>query len=245
MQQGKPFAWSFSKLKNWRTCPRRHQEIDLKKSVQEIRSPQLKWGDHFHHEIAVRLKNRKLMDPNMAAYEPLAQRYEQIADAQDKKLKVELSLACTRDMRATGYYANDCWLRAKVDLMLINSPVVMVVDWKTGKVVVDSEQLALTAAIVFAHFPDIQWVIAKYVWIAESGWPETTEHYIRGPSCYEVHNGETLAMHSVQTLWHSIAPDLQAMEDAHLLGVYPPNPGRLCKNYCPVKSCEFHGRGSY
>jgi RecB family exonuclease len=241
----KPFAWSYSKLKNWRTCPRRHNEIDIKKTFKEAKSSQLVWGDHFHHEIANRLATRKLMQPNMQQYEPLAQRYDAVSQALETKPHVELQLACDRAMKPTGYFATDVWVRAKVDLLILKPPVAMVVDWKTGAMKPDSEQLALTAAVIMAHHPDVEWVITKYVWIGEPKWPETIEHYHRAPSRYEIRNGTTYAMHNVQDLWRNIGGDIQAMEKAHATGEYPPNPTGLCRRYCPVTTCEFHGKGGY
>ena len=44
----KKFSWSWSKLKNWRSCPKRHYHVDLAKDFKEPPSEALKWGDLFH-----------------------------------------------------------------------------------------------------------------------------------------------------------------------------------------------------
>src|SRR5688572_25036351 len=47
----KEWAWSFSKFKNWVTCPKRHYEIDVQKNYVED-SEQLTWGNTVHKGIA-------------------------------------------------------------------------------------------------------------------------------------------------------------------------------------------------
>ena len=42
----------------------------------------------------------------------------------------------------------------------------ILIDWKTGKIEHDTQQLALNAACIFAFWPDIQMVTTQYVWIA-------------------------------------------------------------------------------
>jgi hypothetical protein len=47
----------------------------------------------------------------------------------------------------------------------IAGPVALIVDWKTGKVLENSEQLALMAQCVFAHFPQVMKVRSEFVWL--------------------------------------------------------------------------------
>jgi hypothetical protein len=45
-------------------------------------------------------------------------------------------------------------------------------------------------------------------------------------------------------LWSALLPEVKVMEDAALNMNYPPKPSGLCVRYCPVKQCQFHGKGS-
>jgi len=42
--------------------------------------------------------------------------------------------------------------------------------------------------------------------------------------------------------WAEILPRVKLLEHAVANDNYPPKPNRFCKNYCPVKSCEYWGR---
>jgi spore coat polysaccharide biosynthesis protein SpsF (cytidylyltransferase family) len=44
----KPFAWSYSKLKNYEVCPKRHWHVDVKKDFKEAESEALKQGNLVH-----------------------------------------------------------------------------------------------------------------------------------------------------------------------------------------------------
>jgi hypothetical protein len=49
----KPFAWSYSKLKNFEACPKRHYHIDVvprghPDKIVEEQSEQLRYGDTIH-----------------------------------------------------------------------------------------------------------------------------------------------------------------------------------------------------
>ena len=50
----KAFAWSYSRLKNFESCPKRHYHVDVVKDVREEESEQLKWGNALHDAFAKR-----------------------------------------------------------------------------------------------------------------------------------------------------------------------------------------------
>jgi ATP-dependent helicase/DNAse subunit B len=48
----KPFAWSYSRLKSYETCPYKHLRIDIMRDVKEPESDDLKWGNRLHDAMA-------------------------------------------------------------------------------------------------------------------------------------------------------------------------------------------------
>jgi hypothetical protein len=46
------------------------------------------------------------------------------------------------------------------------------------------------------------------------------------------------------SLWEGLAPRLEAMELSSITGDYPMHPSGLCKRFCPVTSCRYHGIGT-
>lgn len=222
----KPFAWSFSRLKNFEVCPKRHWEIDLQKNFKEPPGQQLDWGNYVHAKAAARCSaDRTPLPDDLAAYEPWMQKV--LGDTPPEQVFVEQSLALTKDFTPTGNFDNDVWLRVKCDLYKVVEDVALAVDWKTGKIVEDSVQLALTAACIFAKHPEVQAVRSTYVWLKEDA--ESSEVFRRS---------------DMPTVWRNIWHRIEAMELAHKTTSYPPTPSGICMSYCAVKNCPHNGVGS-
>lgn len=219
----KPFTWSYSRLKNFEACPKKHYEIDLKKSIKEEQSDQLLWGNQVHDGLAKRCGGKRTSLPKgMELYEPHAARVLTSAG----NIYVENQMALTREFAACGYFDPPVWFRAKVDLIKINGRVALIIDWKTGKIVDDSCQLALSAACVFAKFPEVQKIRSQFAWLAQNA--KTDEDFTRA---------------DMPGMWRGLWPRIQALEHAHNTTTYPAKPGGLCRSWCPVTSCPHHGVG--
>jgi hypothetical protein len=224
--QTKPFTWSYSKIKNWRNCPKKHFEVDILKSVQEERSQALSDGEDIHKAMELRVKKNIPLPPAMQQYEPEAAKV--VANmAPGTILLVEEKAALRRDFTSCGYFDPKVWLRMKIDVAKVLEDVAVAIDWKTGKIVEDSEQLAITAQWIFSHFPKVQRVRTKYVWLGN--YAETVADFSR---------------QDMVALWNHLWPELQEYEQACATATFPPKPGGLCRSYCPVSSCAFHGRGN-
>jgi hypothetical protein len=216
----KPFAWSYSKLKNFESCPKRHWHVDIAKDVKEEESEQLLWGNQVHKAMADRCGKGVPLTGGMEVFEPWAAR---VCDGEGT-IQVEQKLAITKSFQKCGYFDNGVWLRIVADVIKINGVVALVPDWKTGKIVEDSQQLALTAACVFAHFPEIMGVRSEFIWLKE-----------------DAQTSETFKRPDMVTMWRNIWPRIEQLEKAHVDGNYPAKPGHLCKRWCPVRSCPHHG----
>lgn len=216
----KPFAWSYSKLKNFETCPKRHWHIDIAKDVKEEESEALLWGNEVHKVLAERLAQKKPLPVPMQKYEHWCAKIE----ATPGDLLVEQKLAITKDFGSCSFFDKSAWFRAVGDVVKIRGPVALIVDWKTGKILEDSVQLALAGACVFAHYPQVQAVRSEFIWLAEDARTEATMH--RG---------------DMPSMWRGLWPRIEALEQAHKLTNYPAKPGALCRKWCPVAKCPHHG----
>lgn len=217
----KAFSWSFSKLKNVETCPRRHSEIDLLKNWHES-SEQLVWGNQVHAALAESMINSNVPLPvEMQSY----QKYLDVYRGGNGLIEVERKYAITKDFQPTPWFAPNAWYRGVCDLLKINGPVAIAVDWKTGKIKPDSVQLMLMAQCIFSHFPAVQLVETHFVWLNEDA--TTRERYTRA----DVAGG-----------WVGLLPRVNTYENMLKSGDFPPKPGGLCRSYCPVQSCEHHGK---
>lgn len=225
----KPFAWSFSKLKNFEVCPKRYYETDILKNYTDDDNTELAWGTRVHDVMAKRCeKGEKIPDDMPAHYELWAQRVL----VGGGELFVEQQLAIDENfLEAPWFAARDGsgripWFRAKVDFLKIQGPIALLVDWKTGKIQDESYQLALSCACAFAKWPELEAIRASYVWLKEDA--ESTEIIKRT---------------DMPHLWRSLWPRVTKLASAHQSMSFPPTPNRTCRQWCRVTSCPNHGKG--
>ena len=218
------FAWSYSRLKNFETCPRRHAEVDLLKNWKEEQSEQLSYGDAVHVAMATALRTSKPLPLAYRAFQKWIDRVNRTPG--EMLVESECRWAITRDFEPTAWMSEKVWLRSMADVIKVDDDVALVVDWKTGKSKnVDPIQLTMTALMVFIQFPEVKRVRADFIWLQEDD--STTQVIDR----YEA------ADH-----WAEMMPRVQRMQKAVSTNTFPPTPNRLCKSWCPVQSCEYWGK---
>ena len=222
----KPFSWSWSKLKNFRTCPKRHYHVELAKDFKEEEGEALKWGHEVHDALAKYIDKGKPLPSTMARYVDLVDELAHLHRA-GHLVKVENKLAIDKDFQPCGFFDNAAWYRGVADVLFVNEPKAGALDWKTGAIKPDYEQLALTAALIFAHYPEVHTVSTAFVWI--------------GSDDYTVN---TYGKESMVQMWNKLWPEINVMMEAYRTTTYPPKPSGICVRHCPVTSCPFHGRGT-
>jgi PD-(D/E)XK nuclease superfamily len=227
--KSKPFSWSYTKMKNFEACPKRHYNVDIVKSYKEEEGESLLWGNAVHKALSARCGKGEPLPKSMQIYEKWAERV-----TSGGNVLVEQQMAIDTNLSATDWFDSDAkknghplpWYRGVADVLKIAGPVALAIDWKTGKVLDDAPQLALMAACIFAHHPDVQKIRTEFVWLKEDA--STRQDFRR----------EDMA-----AFWRSIHPRVEALENAHKTSDYPPKPGHLCRSYCPVRSCAHCGKG--
>jgi hypothetical protein len=232
----KPFAWSYSRLKNFETCPKRHWHVDINRDVKEEEGEALLWGNEVHKAIENRIAKNAPMPYGMEPFEKWVQKVVTGQGNPGVQVLVEQQLAINANFGKTAWFPSDAkragtgdpWFRAKGDVIKIVGPVALIVDWKTGKPLEDSQQLALMAACVFAHYPEVMKVRSLFVWLKHDC--ETKEDF---------HRNDMAAM------WKHLWPRIETLKHAHDTTTYPAKPGPLCRRYCPVAACPHHGESSW
>jgi len=227
----KTFSWSWSKLKNFRNCPKRSWHVDINKDVKETEGEALKWGHEVHAAMAARIAKDKPLPPTMERYEPIPAKLASLRDTPGLAVKVEQKLAIDKDFKPVGFFDSSAWFRAVFDALAIGKVVGRAFDWKTGKMPDDGdaeyEQLALGASVLFAHYPDMQQVDTAFVWLGADDETERTYH-----------------RDGMAPLWNKLWPEINVMTDAMRTTTYPPKPSGLCVRHCPVISCPYYGKGT-
>lgn len=216
----KKFAWSYSKLKNFETCPKRYYNIDVAKTVKEEESEQLQYGNMLHKALAEAVSGKSPLPEHFKAFQKLVDKIT----SGSGKLLVEQQLAIRDDMTATTWFGKDAWFRGIADVIKVAGPVALVIDYKTGKILEDGVQLALMAQCVFAHHPDIQKIRTEFWWLKEDA--ETRADFAR---------------EDMVAVWAGLLPRVKMLEEAHGTAHFPAKPGYLCRKWCPVDACAHHG----
>jgi hypothetical protein len=225
-----PFAWSYSKLKNFEVCPKRHYNVDVIKKFKEEEGEALQWGNAVHKALAARCGSQRVPLPTtMMGYEKWA---AAITSGGNATILVEQQLAIDDIFGPTDWFSSDAkkagknepWYRGIADVLKIAGPVALAIDWKTGKIIEDAPQLALLAACIFAHHPKVLKVRSEFIWLKEDA--RTREDFNRN---------------EMAAVWRGLWPRIEVLQHAHETLNYPPKPGYLCRRYCPVTTCPHHG----
>ncbi len=225
-----PFAWSFSKLEGFESCPKQYAHRNVYKDVVEGKTQNQLYGDALHQAAANRLGPQKLKIPQ-ELYDQLAPWIEKIEKIETAggKIETELKLAITEDFAPTTWFGKapnpPVWFRAIADVLAIapSGKTALSVDWKTGKIKEDvSVQLALSSMAVFAHYPQIQAIRSEFIWLAHDA--TTREDFRR---------------EDIPKVWATILPRANKLRAAHEAREFPAKKSGLCKGWCPVKSCQF------
>jgi hypothetical protein len=217
----KPFSWSYSKLKNYRTCPYRYKKIDIDKTYKEdFSGADLAWGNYVHKSFEDRIGKGASFPADLAMYELAALRLLDVPGT----ITVENKLAITKGLSPCAWYADDAWFRAIADYLAVNDIVALAIDYKTGKIIEDSVQLALLAETIFAHYPRVQAVRTEFWWLKDDA--------VSREDFYRKDRKKT---------WLTVMPEVLTLENAHKEMNFPPHKSGLCRNHCIVTDCVHHG----
>lgn len=220
----KLFSWSFSRLKNFETCPLKYQQVDLLKAFKEPKSKELDWGDFVHKSFAATLLGKMTLPAELIMYSKWIDNVHKLPG----DLYVEQKYAINKDFKPVGYFDDDVWYRGIGDAVKIYHNRGAIIDWKTGAIKPDSVQLMLMAQCLFSHFPQLEVVHTAFVWLKEDA---TTP--------------ETFTKQDIADSWLGLYDRVNSLENATKTNTFPPKPSGLCRKHCPVTTCQFHGKGAY
>jgi hypothetical protein len=218
------FAWSYSRLKNFETCPKRSWHYDIAKDVKEPETAQLAEGGAAHKALENRIRHNTKLPLPYLHYEPMMARLAALPG----QIYPEQRLALTKDFKPTPFFGGTAWFRTVIDFCNIRDKLAAVIDYKTGKITSDMTQLQLMSATILHTDPGVERVKAALVFV-NNNHAERAE-FVRG---------------DIPEIWGEILPRVNKLEAAIDAQEFPPKPGGLCKRYCAVVSCPYHGRGTH
>ena len=227
--------WSFSAIDKFTKCPRKFFYYDVAKAIQEPENENMKNGFRVHKAMADLITLGKPLPTDIERYADWVT--TMITKQPGEKVLAEHKMGMTFDLIPCEYFSrkHKVWLRTVADLLVINGSNALSVDWKTGaepddryETLPKNFQLRLVAMTVFLHFPQVQTIESKYVYLPAA----TSSRFMMErsdlrefiPQMYEVAGG---------------------LQKAVRANEWPPHPSGLCKRHCGVTQCQYHGIGSY
>jgi hypothetical protein len=212
----KKFAWSYSALTGYETCPKQYYHLKVAKDIQEAPSAAMLEGSNTHTALEQRVRDGKPLPLNLRKHEKLCSRF---ANAKGEVL-VERKLALNEKLEETEYFARDVWVRGVFDVALLSSDTLRIYDYKTGSRKPDNQQLRLFAALGAAVWPQVKKIQTYFLWLK---------------------TGETdradIPVEEVPLIWAEFEPRVEAMVQSKENNYYPARPSGLCRGWCPVKTC--------
>lgn len=210
---------SFSSIKMYMNCPLRYYHQRVRKAVTDPGSEATHYGERIHKFLEDRLKTNTELPQEAAQYEGLT---SAILKGMKGELLVEQELTLNAELKPTGWFDEDAWLRTKIDVLVLNQTEAKVLDWKTGKRKPDFDQLELYALQIFAHYPEVERVSVGFVWLKDKAMDR--DEYVR---------------QNAAALWEKLLTQINRIEKSVETEVWPARPSGLCR-FCPARHlCEF------
>lgn len=213
-------AWSYSRLNNFEMCPKKFWHLSVRKDIKEAEGEAIRYGKLVHKALELRVGKGKALPLNLQHLEKYA---EVLASSTGEKL-TEQQLAIDNKFNPSDWFSKTTWCRAVIDLAILKGNSGMVFDYKTGRIKDDFTQLRLAGALMFLHKPELETLKLCYLWTKEK----------------KITN-ETMKRSEVKAVIIELMPRLKKYETAHRTEAFPARPGYLCKKYCPVTTCPYHG----
>lgn len=214
------YAWSFSALNMYNTCPYQYYRLKVKKDVKDKQNESAIWGNDVHKKLEHRVRDKTPLPERFKQYEYLARPFDNAPGV----VLAEQQMALNRNLEPTGWFAKDTWCRGIVDVTVLNEPKrrAFAGDWKTGKRKPDSDQLMLFAALIFAHYPEIDRADTAFIWTQA----KATDR-------------ETFTRDQEKDIWNHFFGKLRKLEQSFEKDTWPKKPSGLCKGWCPVRNCTY------
>lgn len=212
-------TWSFSSLNTYYTCPKQYYLTYVNKVIPYQETDATRWGSEVH--LALENYGRDGV-PLGEKFLPYQKYVDKILSLPGEK-SFELELALTRNLEPCEFDDTNAWCRGIIDVSVVNNTKALCVDWKTGKIRPDSDQLMLFAGFKMQHHPQVESVRTTYTWLAHG---KTT--------------AETYRRDDLPGIWEHFMRKAAKLEKSYEQDKWLPQPSGLCNGWCGAgEHCSF------
>lgn len=223
-----PPAWSYSSITLFDQCPKKYYHLRVVKDIKEPESEAMLYGTAVHEAAEKFMRDGVPLPEKYDFMLPLLEKLKGIPGEKHCEMKMGIKKVDGR-LAPCGFFDKDVWYRGIADLIIINKDKgeARVIDYKTGKSAkyADTKQLALMAACVFTHFPDVKVVKSGLLFVV-------SDEFVKAD--YKADTGFSI--------FSELDGILVAREKAYETGVFNPKRNFTCKKWCPVMECAHNGR---
>lgn len=213
----KPFAFSYSATSMYDSCPKKYYHIRVAKDFKDDDSAESEEGKIIHKVLHRRVIDGIPLPLQQRHFEPMAKPF---ADMKCEKAG-EIKLCLNREFVPVDFFARDAYCRGIIDLLLLPRKThAIILDWKTGKVKDDFEQIEMTAAMLFCLMPELETFKCTFAWLR-----------------HRKFTSKDLTRADLPAIWKRALDKANAIEKATLTTDFPAKKSGLCKGYCPVSNC--------
>lgn len=222
-------AWSYSSITMFDQCPKKYYHLRVAKDVKDQETDAIMYGKDLHLAAENYMRDGT----------PIPGKYDFIVPMLDKLKAIPGEKLCEQKMgikKVNGrlapceFFDKEVWFRGVADLLIIDreKKEARVVDYKTGKSAryADPKQLALMAACVFLHFPEIEIVRGGLLFVV-------SRDFIKAD-----YRADTYL-----TIFSQLDGVLMSRQIAYETGVFNPKQNFSCKGWCPVVDCHHNTKG--
>ncbi len=227
MKPTKPVVHSWSSIVEFNNCAWRWYLSKIEKSIPFEQTEELREGNIRHKALEEAVRDGAPLPFKYQQDKPMV---DAIIASQGIKL-VEWQWGLDRNWNLTGFFANDVWIRGKIDIAIVGTKHAFNGDYKTGKVKEDDGffgQLDMFTIPMFVRYPHLETVKSAYLWLGND---KTSK-----PKIIKSEELPSLKEHASHRIFR--------IEDAVKRGVFSKTPSGLCRKHCPVPRarCEYQGR---
>lgn len=221
-------AWSYSGITMFDQCPKKYYHLRVAKDISEPPSDAMMYGTDVHLAAEEYIRDGKPIPKKYAYMQPFLTTLNNIKGQKFCELEMGIKRVGDR-LEPCGFRDEDVWYRGIVDLLIVDDEKgeARVVDYKTGKSsrYADTKQLALMAACVFLHFPQVKTVKSGLLFVV-------CRDFIKAD--YEEGSGFDI--------FDKLENIIVSRETAYETGVFNPKKNFTCRAWCPVLICPHNGR---
>lgn len=213
-------ALSFSRLSTFEQCEAKFDYLYVSKVVKDTPSDASEYGERVHKTLQLVGQGKlpaKLTMEQQQTVDRWGGLVEFLVSRTKGKAYFEHQLTVDHNLKPVDWFSKQAYIRAIIDLLIIDGDTAYCFDYKTGKRSEDDTQLKLFALMIFWCFPEVKVVKSAYLWLKTNEKDHATYH-----------------RENVDDLWVALSQRLGKVQDTVDLGYYEFSPSGLC-GWCPAE----------